>query len=220
MSAAAATTTAPGFDYFSGGSLVPDSVADYPPNFLDSVDRLLQDLDPSTVMIQTLFPSHAMPTPRRVADPTGVYGPQDADSAEAVRHKTSENNVSKRSALPPLLMRSASAAGASKKAHCPPSSTSTTGVLSGSKAIDFASFAAAVLTLVININNNVNNRNNNNNNFNLNAVSSSNIATNSNTNIANQVNIMPTGRQISPEGTVGYAALAALRALQVATDRQ
>lgn len=53
--------------------------------------------------------------------------------------------------------------------------------------MDFAAFAAGILTLVLNVNNNVNNNNNNNNNLNINAVDSSNIVANFNVNNANQV---------------------------------
>ena len=63
----------------------------------------------------------------------------------------------------------------------------STSIISGSKAIDFAAFAAGILTLVLNVNNNINNNNNNNNNLNINAVDSSNIVANFNTNNANQV---------------------------------
>lgn len=65
----------------------------------------------------------------------------------------------------------------------------STSIISGGKAVDFAAFAAGVLTLVINVNNNINNNNNNNNNLNINAVDSSNIVANFNTNNANQVQI-------------------------------
>ena len=63
----------------------------------------------------------------------------------------------------------------------------STSIISGAKAVDFAAFAAGILTLVLNVNNNVNNNNNNNNNLNINAVDSSNIVANFNTNNANQV---------------------------------
>ena len=63
----------------------------------------------------------------------------------------------------------------------------STSIISGAKAIDFAAFAAGILTLVLNVNNNINNNNNNNNNLNINAVDSSNIVANFNTNNANQV---------------------------------
>merc|ERR1719400_2797282 len=72
-------------------------------------------------------------------------------------------------------------------------SASSTSIISGGKAVDFAAFAAGVLTLVLNVNNNINN--NNNNNLNINAVDSSNVVANFNTNNANQVNIMPPGRR-------------------------
>ena len=63
----------------------------------------------------------------------------------------------------------------------------STSIISGGKAVDFAAFAAGVLTLVLNVNNNINNNNNNNNNLNINAIDSSNIVANFNTNNANQV---------------------------------
>ena len=66
----------------------------------------------------------------------------------------------------------------------------STSIISGGKAVDFAAFAAGILTLVINVNNNINNNNNNNNNLNINAVDSSNIVANLNTNNANQVKKM------------------------------
>ena len=69
----------------------------------------------------------------------------------------------------------------------PCQAASSTSIISGGKALDFAAFAAGILTLVLNINNNINNNNNNNNNVNNNSVASSNIVTNFNTNNANQV---------------------------------
>ena len=63
----------------------------------------------------------------------------------------------------------------------------STSIISGGKAVDFAAFAAGVLTLVLNVNNNINNNNNNNNNLNINAIDSSNVVANFNTNNANQV---------------------------------
>merc|ERR1719219_1910479 len=77
----------------------------------------------------------------------------------------------------------------------PCKNASSTSIISGGKAVDFAAFAAGVLTLVLNVNNNINNNNNNNNNLNINAVDSSNVVANFNTNNANQVNIMPPGRR-------------------------
>ena len=216
--ASSSAAAAIGLDYFSAGDSVSSSVFDYPPSLLHSVDRVLEelakqhldDLSLSVNMIDSVaqlkpFSFSEMPSPRRVADPTGVYGQQDA--AEGDVHvgsrKHSYSNVSswnpqtdathsrsspsKRSAssAPPLLLRH-------QANPCPaeaPSNTSPSSIISGAKAVDYASFAAAVVTLIININNNVNNRNNNNNNFNLNAVSSSNVQSNSNTNIANQGSI-------------------------------
>merc|ERR1712227_632877 len=71
----------------------------------------------------------------------------------------------------------------------PCKNAASTSIVSGGKAVDFAAFAIGILTLVIN------NNNNNNNNLNFNAVDSSNIVANFNTNNANQVNIMPTGKK-------------------------
>jgi hypothetical protein len=227
VAAAAATTT--GFDYFSTSNAVSASVVHFTPTFLHSVDEILEDLanqhfdnfqdhimtttmQSSTSLRSFSFPdSSTMPSPKRVADPTGVYGQQDAEAEYITADtKPTESRVSKRSTLPFVMRRT----GGEKDKPCPPSTGSSSSTLiSGAKAVDYASFAAGVITLVININNNVNNRNNNNNNFNLNAISSSNIASNSNTNIANQVNIMPTGRQLY--GLVGYSAVAAMKAIQV-----
>jgi hypothetical protein len=95
---------------------------------------------------------------------------------------------------------------------CP--NAASTSIISGSKAVDFASFSLGILTLVININNNINNNNNNNNNINLNAVDSSNIVANFNTNNANQVNIMPPGGR-RRRSLTGSTALAIVAALQV-----
>jgi hypothetical protein len=72
------------------------------------------------------------------------------------------------------------------------------------KALDFAAFAAGILTLVLNVNNNINNNNNNNNNLNINAVDSSNIVANFNTNNANQVNIYISMLQISAYSIVPF----------------
>merc|ERR1712106_70321 len=91
------------------------------------------------------------------------------------------------------------------------------GIISGSKAVDFASFSIGIMTLVININNNINNNNNNNNNLNLNAVDSSNIVANFNTNNANQVNIMPPGKR-RKRSVVHSSSVALLAILQLAMD--
>ena len=223
--ASSSAAAAIGLDYFSAGDSVSSSVFDYPPSLLHSVDRVLEelakqhldDLSLSVNMIDSAaqlkpFSFSEMPSPRRVADPTGVYGQQDA--AEGDVHigsrKHSFSNVSswnpvtdathfrsspnKRSAssrtphAPPLLFRH-QANPCPAVASSSSSTSSPSSIISGAKAVDYASFAAAVVTLIININNNVNNRNNNNNNFNLNAVSSSNVQSNSNTNIANQGSI-------------------------------
>ena len=160
------------------------------PGLLDSLDRTLEQAE-QDFFVAASFANTIMTTaeniykgpvsdnetvkPRRKADPTGVY-------KVAETHNNSDNNrrsVSKREL--PFLMQS------EIEIPCP-SSSSSASLISGSKAVDYASFAAAIITLVLNINNNINNRNNNNNNFNLNAVDSSNIAANFNTNNANQVN--------------------------------
>merc|ERR1712106_825316 len=91
------------------------------------------------------------------------------------------------------------------------------GIISGSKAVDFAAFAAGILTLVINVNNNINNNNNNNNNLNINAVDSSNVVANFNTNNANQVNIMPPGKR-KKRSVVHSSSVALLSLLEIAID--
>ena len=126
-------------------------------------------------------------------DPTGVYGPL-KDS-----HQVSKRDLPFIYQSPPTV---------------PCRNAESTSIISGAKAVDFASFALGILTLVININNNINNNNNNNNNINLNAVDSSNIVANFNTNNANQVNIMPPGRRRRRSMT-GSTALAIVAALQV-----
>ena len=286
QSAAAVSTasTATRFDYFSASDLASSSVSDYPPSLLHNVDRVLEDLarqhfddllshrvsmiDSSAMQLKPFAFSTSsssssssfadMPSPRRVADPTGVYGQQDAaegDVAAAAagrkkpfpphvsngfRTAQSKRSASRSDSTPalPLLLRSPPPGFRRPARPCSPSSSAASGIIGGGKAIDYASFAAAIVTLVININNNVNNRNNNNNNFNLNAVSSSNVASNSNTNIANQLNIQPPGgrRRRSRRGilagccrrrsrceVVGYAALVALteiRSIQVARKKE
>ena len=131
--------------------------------------------------------------PWSLTDPTGVYSPV----------KASNHNVSKRDL--PFIYQSP------PTVPCP--NAASTSIISGSKAVDFASFSLGILTLVININNNINNNNNNNNNINLNAVDSSNIVANFNTNNANQVNIMPPGgrRKRSLAGSTAWAIVAALQ---------
>merc|ERR1711874_481720 len=74
-------------------------------------------------------------------DPTGVY--------------VSDKKKTKRDL--PFIYQSAPPAVPCKNA-------ASTSIISGSKAVDFASFAIGIMTLVININNNINNNNNNNNN--------------------------------------------------------
>ena len=261
VTTASASAAAIGFDYFSASDPVSSSVSDYPPSLLHSVDRVLEDLAKQHLddlglrvnMIDNAMQlkpfsfsadSAEMPSPRRVADPTGVYGQQDAaegdvnvggrkhaySNVSSHWHPSVRSSPSKRSAsnspppasLPLLLRRRGHRTLPCASSSSPSSSSS--GIISGGKAIDYASFAAAVVTLIININNNVNNRNNNNNNFNLNAVSSSNVASNSNTNIANQVNIQPPGgrkrrnafaRRRGRRAIVEYAALVAWRGIQV-----
>merc|ERR1712129_157503 len=87
----------------------------------------------------------------------------------------------------------------------------STSIISGSKAVDFASFAIGIMTLVININNNINN-----NNLNLNAVDSSNIVANFNTNNANQVNIMPPGGRRRKRSVTGSTAIMIIAAIKAA----
>merc|ERR1712109_149186 len=124
-------------------------------------------------------------------DPTGVY----------------ENKKTKRDL--PFIYQSAPPAVPCKNA-------ASTSIISGSKAVDFASFAIGIMTLVININNNINNNNNNNNNLNLNAVDSSNIVANFNTNNANQVNIMPPGGRRRKRSVMGSAAIMIMAAIKTA----
>jgi len=63
----------------------------------------------------------------------------------------------------------------------------------------------------------VNNNNNNNNNLNINAVDSSNIVANFNTNNANQVNIMPTGRK-KKRSVVEASSVALLALIRLALE--
>ncbi len=134
--------------------------------------------------------------PWRHTDPTGVYRPL-KDS-----HQVSKRDLPFIYQSPPTV---------------PCRNAESTSIISGAKAVDFASFALGILTLVININNNINNNNNNNNNINLNAVDSSNIVANFNTNNANQVNIMPPGGRRRRSMT-GSTALAIVTALQVTNE--
>merc|ERR1711979_123119 len=70
------------------------------------------------------------------------------------------------------------------------------GIASGSNALSYMSFVAAVITLVININNNINANNNNNNQVNLNFGNNNNLVTNLNQNVGNNFNLMfPPGRR-------------------------
>ena len=225
-------------DYYYGDNL----------QFLTSVDRVLIEFEKRTKqkegrqknnnshsrnknsddnkmkMYNHMMLEQQLPGVKQVADPTGVYGPlkdsletMPEENAERQYHDSSSSRseshhhyVSKRDLLLPFLMQNV---GGRDRLPCPP--RPGTSILAGSKAVDFAAFAAGVIALVININNSVNNNNNNNNNLNLNAADSSNIVANFNTNNANQVNIMPTGR-----GLAGYAAVAALSALQVGGQQQ
>lgn len=70
------------------------------------------------------------------------------------------------------------------------------GVASGSNALSYMSFVAAVITLVLNINNNINANNNNLNRINLNFGSNKNTLTNLNQNVGNNFNLMfPPGKK-------------------------
>merc|ERR1712241_1209782 len=70
------------------------------------------------------------------------------------------------------------------------------GVASGSNALSYMSFVAAVITLVININNNINANNNNNNQVNLNFGNNNNLVSNLNQNVGNNFNLMfPPGKR-------------------------
>ena len=133
--------------------------------------------------------------PWRHTDPTGVYSPV---KAAGLAHQVSKRDL-------PFIYQSPPTVACQNAA--------STSIISGAKAVDFASFSLGILTLIININNNINNNNNNNNNINLNAVDSSNIVANFNTNNANQVNIMPPGgrRRRSLTGTTALAIVAALQ---------
>ena len=232
VTTASASAAAIGFDYFSASDPVSSSVSDYPPSLLHSVDRVLEDLakqhlddlglrvnmiDNAVQLKPFSFSANSahMPSPRRVADPTGVYGQQDAAEGDVnvggrgrsrsnvsswdrdARHfrsspsKRSASSISPPPRPPPPSLPLLFRRRGHRASLCASSPSSfSSGIISGGKAVDYASFAAAVVTLVININNNVNNRNNNNNNLNLNAVSSSNVGANANTNIANQVKLV------------------------------
>merc|ERR1719510_1581317 len=133
------------------------------------------------------------PSIQLITDPTGVYGKERGRKGREL----------------PFIYQSAPPATPCKNA-------ASTSIISGAKAVDFASFAIGIMTLVININNNINNNNNNNNNLNLNAVDSSNIVANFNTNNANQVNIMPPGRK--KRSVMGSAAILLMAAMKAALE--
>ena len=132
------------------------------------------------------------PAIKVTTDPTGVYGKQKQKQRREL----------------PFIYQSAPPAQACKNA-------ASTSIISGGKAVDFASFAIGIMTLVLNINNNINNNNNNNNNLNLNAVDSSNIVANFNTNNANQVNVMPGAGKRRKRSLAGSAAIMVLAAIKV-----
>ena len=74
--------------------------------------------------------------------------------------------------------------------------TQSLAVASGSNALSYMSFVAAVITLVLNINNNINGNNNNLNRINLNYGSSKNTITSLNQNVGNNFNLMfPPGKK-------------------------
>lgn len=129
-------------------------------------------------------------------DPTGVYS-----KSKSVHSRQSKRDL-------PLIYQSA------PPPAVPCQNAASTSIISGAKAVDFAAFTIGIMTLVININNNINNNNNNNNNLNLNAVDSSNIVANFNTNNANQVNIMPSGRK-KRSSIIGSSAVMMVAAIKV-----
>ena len=101
-------------------------------------------------------------------DPTGVYSPlKDLIG----KNKPSPLRVSR---MLPFIYRRPPQQN-SRLYKCRLQKAASTSIISGSKAIDFAAFAAGLLTLVLNINNSINNNNNNNNNLDLNVVESSNV---------------------------------------------
>merc|ERR1739845_119215 len=74
--------------------------------------------------------------------------------------------------------------------------TQSLAVASGSNALSYMSFVAAVITLVLNINNNINANNNNLNRINLNFGANKNTVTNLNQNVGNNFNLMfPPGKK-------------------------
>lgn len=117
VTTASASAAAIGFDYFSASDPVSSSVSDYPPSLLHSVDRVLEDLakqhlddlglrvnmiDNAMQLKPFTFSANSaeMPSPRRVADPTGVYGQQDAAEGDVNvggrKHAYSNNAMSVR----------------------------------------------------------------------------------------------------------------------------
>merc|ERR1712203_423625 len=120
-------------------------------------------------------------------DPTGIY-----DNKKKKKRSTQDLPFIYQSAPPAVSCTNAA----------------STSIISGSKAVDFASFAIGIMTLVININNNIN--------LNLNAVDSSNIVANFNTNNANQVNIMPPGGRRRKRSVTGSAAIMIIAAIKAA----
>jgi len=182
-------------------------IEDYSPQFLTYVDQVIQDLVQNAFWTEgqwynmTLRPDKLFgllydkpKTQTDTTDPTGVYGKQKRSSSQ-------ELPFIYQSAPPPV----------------PCNNAASTSIISGAKAVDFASFAIGIMTLVININNNINNNNNNNNNINFNSVDSSNIVANFNTNNANQVNIMP-GAGRKKRSAIGSAAVALFAAIKVAME--
>ena len=103
---------------------------------------------------------------------------QSSEYTQGSNAKATKRQMRRRRDLPAIYQRDQAR---------PCTSATSSSIISGAKAVDFAAFAAGILTLVLNVNNNINNNNNNNNNLNINAVDSSNIVANFNTNNANQV---------------------------------
>ena len=101
-------------------------------------------------------------------DPTGVYSPLKDLIGNS---KPTPLRVSK---MLPFIYRRPPQQSLSQQ-KCRLRKAASTSIISGTKAVDFAAFAAGLLTLVLNINNSINNNNNNNNNLDLNVVESSNV---------------------------------------------
>ena len=101
-------------------------------------------------------------------DPTGVYSP-----LKDLIGKTKPTPLRVSRMLPFIYRRPPQQS--SRQKICKLRKAASTSIISGTKAVDFAAFAAGLLTLVLNINNSINNNNNNNNNVNLNVVDSSNV---------------------------------------------